>query len=342
MHADLFRRIRSLGWPILDVFVRIGLAQQFFISGLLKVTNWQAALYLSENEYRVSWMDPVTAAYTGVAIELVCPILLVAGLLSRYAAVPMLILSLVVQFNYNAVDSQLFSAALLGWLIVHGAGAFSLDALLRRGLADSALPLAARVVRASNWVRIHIGPWYLSGVRIWLAAALLIGTASMWPNEAQPLAELSRWLPIKSATLWPSVLLLGAGIALLLGWLTRYVSMALAVLSLGAAMMQSLHGSEAYLCATLALLAVFGGGLLSADAALSRLLQRRFPELAGKPAFRLEGLPRVVIVGAGFGGLSCALALRRTRVAVTLIDRSNYHLFQPLAVSGRHCWAFTW
>ena len=296
----------------------------------MKVTNWQAALYLSENEYRVSWMDPVTAAYTGAAIELVCPILLVAGLLSRYAAVPMLILSLVVQFNYNAVDSQLFSAALLGWLIVNGAGAFSLDALLRRGLADSALPLAAAVVRASNWVRIHIGPWYLSGVRIWLAAALLIGTASMWRHEAQPLAELSSWLPIKSAALWPSALLLGAGILLLLGWLTRYLSIALAVLSFGAAMMQSLDGSEAYLCATLALLAIFGGGRLSADAALSWSLRRRFPELEGKPAFGLEGLPRVVIVGAGFGGLTCALALRRTRVSVTLIDRDNYHLFQPL------------
>ena len=329
-HAELFRRIGTLGWPILDVFIRIGLAQNFFVSGLLKITNWQAALYLSENEYRVSWMDPVTAAYTGVAIELVCPILLAVGLLSRYAAIPMLILTLVVQFNYNAVDSQLFSAALLGWLIVYGAGAFSLDALLRRGLADSALPLAASAVRAADWVRTHFSPWYLSGVRIWLAAALLIGTASMWPHALQPPTGLAAWLPIRSATLWPSVSLLGASGLLLLGWLTRYLSIALAVLSLGAAMMQALDGSEAYLCATLALLAVFGGGRLSVDAVLSWLLRRRFPELAGKPAFSLDGLPRVVIVGAGFGGLTCALALRRTRVAVTLIDRSNYHLFQPL------------
>jgi putative oxidoreductase len=328
LHAELFRRIRVLGWPILDVIVRIGLAQQFFVSGLLKVTNWQAALYLSQNEYRVSWMDPVAAAYAGAAIELVCPALLIVGFMSRYAAIGMLILSLVVQFNYNAVDSQLYSAALLGWLVVQGAGAFSLDALLRRGLADSALPMAAKVVRASDWVRVHIAPWYLSGVRLWLAAALLIGTASMWPHHPQSLAELSRWLPLRSATLWSSPLLLAGGILLLVGWLTRYLSIALAMLSLGAAMM--LDGSEAYLCATLALLGIFGGGLLSIDVALTRLLQRRFPELAGRPAFGLEGLPRVVIVGAGFGGLSCALSLRRTRVSVTLIDRDNYHLFQPL------------
>jgi NADH:quinone reductase (non-electrogenic) len=39
---------------------------------------------------------------------------------------------------------------------------------------------------------------------------------------------------------------------------------------------------------------------------------------------------RVLILGGGFGGLSAARALRRLPVQVTLIDRSNYHLFQPL------------
>ncbi|WP_027998748.1 NAD(P)/FAD-dependent oxidoreductase [Sinorhizobium arboris] len=40
--------------------------------------------------------------------------------------------------------------------------------------------------------------------------------------------------------------------------------------------------------------------------------------------------PRVVILGAGFGGLNAAIALRRAPVEVTVIDRRNYHLFQPL------------
>src|SRR6266540_3356999 len=40
--------------------------------------------------------------------------------------------------------------------------------------------------------------------------------------------------------------------------------------------------------------------------------------------------PRVVIIGAGFGGLSAAKALARSPFDVTLIDRHNYHLFQPL------------
>jgi len=40
--------------------------------------------------------------------------------------------------------------------------------------------------------------------------------------------------------------------------------------------------------------------------------------------------PRVVIVGAGFGGLYAAMALGRAPVQVTVVDRQNHHLFQPL------------
>ena len=40
--------------------------------------------------------------------------------------------------------------------------------------------------------------------------------------------------------------------------------------------------------------------------------------------------PHVVIVGAGFGGLEAAKKLARENVRVTVIDRTNYHLFQPL------------
>ena len=42
------------------------------------------------------------------------------------------------------------------------------------------------------------------------------------------------------------------------------------------------------------------------------------------------GRPHVVIVGAGFGGLTAAKGLAKAAVEVTLIDRENHHLFQPL------------
>ncbi len=40
--------------------------------------------------------------------------------------------------------------------------------------------------------------------------------------------------------------------------------------------------------------------------------------------------PHIVIIGAGFGGLTCAQALRHAPVRITLVDRTNHHLFQPL------------
>src|SRR2546428_10452321 len=43
-----------------------------------------------------------------------------------------------------------------------------------------------------------------------------------------------------------------------------------------------------------------------------------------------EHVPRVVIVGGGFGGLAAAKALGRAPVRTLLVDRNNHHLFQPL------------
>ncbi len=45
---------------------------------------------------------------------------------------------------------------------------------------------------------------------------------------------------------------------------------------------------------------------------------------------RLQRVPHVVIVGGGFGGLYAARALREAPVRITLIDKRNHHLFQPL------------
>ncbi len=58
----------------------------------------------------------------------------------------------------------------------------------------------------------------------------------------------------------------------------------------------------------------------------------------------MDSRHRVVIVGGGFGGLNAARALGRADVQVTLIDRRNFHLFQPLlyqvatggSIAGQH------
>ena len=43
-----------------------------------------------------------------------------------------------------------------------------------------------------------------------------------------------------------------------------------------------------------------------------------------------NNLPHLVIIGGGFGGLTLAKALKRAPINITLVDRQNHHLFQPL------------
>jgi len=312
---------RSLG-PVVDLLIRLSLAHSFFVSGILKISHWDTALTLSRYEYPVSWMDPVTAAYIGVTIELLGSILLTVGLATRFAALPMLILSLVIQLNYKALDEQLFWTALFAYFVVRGAGSFSLDRGLSRGLADSALPLAALGVRLLEAVTRYGLPVYKLLLRSWLAATII----AAWLG----LNHLALLLPLASAQVLVAPTAVLAALLLAVGLGTRYVALGLLGTSLAIAMMDPRTTESVYWLMAFALLAVHGPGRLSLDAMINRLLKRRFPQLDGKPAFSLQGLPRVVIVGAGFGGIACATRLVRTPVQITLIDRHNYHLFQPL------------
>src|SRR5258706_7059572 len=138
------------------------------------------------------------------------------------------------------------------------------------------------------------------------------------------------WLPVKSATLVfgnagiSLALLIGGGLATRATALLAVVMIAYLKMTIGDI------GFPLYWTALLLILVTMGPGPYSLDGLVLAGLRRRIPELLGQPAFSLEGLPRVVIVGAGFGGIACARALRHAPVSITLLDQQNYHLFQPL------------
>jgi NADH dehydrogenase/putative oxidoreductase len=317
-YARLMRSSATLLGPGFDLALRLWIASGFFVSGVLKAADWDTALYLAANEYPVRWLAPATAAALGIAVELLGSVLLAAGLATRLAALALGALALVVQFSYSALDAHLFWAALCGWFAARGAGRLSLDRLVAPGLAGSALPFAGRVARGLATVSAHAAPLHLLALRLWLGAALL-----GWGGGSAlvPAASAADFAPLLAA----------AGAALLLpGLATRPTAAALLLAAcgqeLGGAALESLPGW----IMSFGLLALHGAGRWSADGLIERGLRTRFPQLAGRPAFDLDRAPRVVIVGAGFGGLTCAAALARARVAVTLVDRHNYHLFQPL------------
>jgi putative oxidoreductase len=322
------RLIHRLVWSKFDTLIRLGLAQAFFVSGVMKVTHWGATLAAASHDFPVRFMAPITGAYVGVSVEIVGGVLLALGFMTRYAAVALFILSLIGLVASGPADSQLCCAALFGWYALHGAGPFSVDAVLRQGLADSALPVVPRIVAASEWVRVHITPLYLSLVRIWLALALLAGASPIFMRSSGRLSALLIWLPLDLAERIP-VASSWIGALLLLGLGTRYLGALVITVAFADAMMDSRGTDAVYLLVMFAVIVIHGGGRFSLDQAVSTLVNKHLPALMRDPR-TLEGLPRVVIVGAGFAGISCADALKNVAVSVTLIDRVNYHLFQPL------------
>ncbi len=322
------RVLHRLIWPIFDTLIRLGLAQAFFVSGVMKVIHWSATLAAASHDFPVRFMAPVTAAYGGVSVEVVGGVLLALGFMTRYAALALLTLSLISLLAYGPTDSQLCCAALFGWYAIQGAGPFSVDAVLRKGLADSALPVVPRIVAVSVWIRVHITPLYLSLMRAWLALALLVGASPIFIRSSVPLSALMRWLPLDLAAHIP-VPSGWIGALLLLGLGTRYLSVVVIAAVFADAMMDPRGTDSVYLLVMVAVIIIQGGGRFSLDQAVSNFVNRHLPTLMRDPR-ALEGLPRVVIVGAGFAGVSCADALKNVAVSVTVIDRVNYHLFQPL------------
>ncbi|MEZ5583451.1 MAG: FAD-dependent oxidoreductase [Candidatus Competibacteraceae bacterium] len=299
-------------YPPLDLLIRLWLAQSFWVSGILKLADWDNALYLAAHEYPVFWLDPVTAAYLGVSIEVICPVLLALGLATRLAALPLLALSLVIQFEYQALAVNLYWAALFGWYVVMGAGPLALDRLLRQGLAASALPLVRLVSRLFGLMTHYLGPLYRLFIRLWLAS-LLAGLAM----SGSPLLAL----------------LLGGIIPVLLaiGLATRLTALVTIVLLLSGWTMVMIPGKDVfYEALLLGLLFVQGAGPLALDELAMRKLRQRFPHWRNWADQELAQFPHVVIVGAGFAGLKAARGLRLATCRITVIDRHNYHLFQPL------------
>lgn len=309
--------------PWLDLWARLWLAQGFLVSGLLKAGNWDNALALARYEYPLTWLDPVTAAQLGLAIELIAPLLLILGLATRAGALALLALTLVVQVEYLPLEIHLIWVALLGWLAVQGAGPVSLDRRLARGLADSALPGGGLMVRGAAAARRLGVPVYLLVMRLWLGLTL-------WSLASGQGLGAEVWLIPRTLEQVPTAAAAPIALALAAGLLTRAAALALLVLLLGTAMMAPAQTLGLHALALLLLgMILAGAGRWSLDALLGALWRGRFlGRESGSDA--LERLPRVVVVGAGFGGLACVKALRHAPVAITLVDRHNYHLFQPL------------
>jgi len=113
--------------PVMLLILRLWIAHVFWVSGILKLEDFDNTIALFREEYQVPLLPPVFAAIMGTIFEISCPILLTLGLSTRLATLPLLAMTAVIQFTYDQNIQHAYWAMLLGTILCLGAGKFSLD-----------------------------------------------------------------------------------------------------------------------------------------------------------------------------------------------------------------------
>ena len=104
----------------------------FLKAGVIKVSSWETTMGLFREEYRLPVLPPEIAAMLATVFELGCSTLLIVGLGTRLATLPLLGMIATIQlFVYpNAWSEHLVWGAILLFLLTRGPGAVSLDHLI--------------------------------------------------------------------------------------------------------------------------------------------------------------------------------------------------------------------
>lgn len=115
-----------------QLLFRLAVGSVFMKAGLTKIASWASTVALFRDEYQVPVLSPEIAASLATTFELGCSTLLILGLGTRLATLPLLGMIAVIQlFVYpNAWAEHLTWASILVTVLTRGAGAASLDRLV--------------------------------------------------------------------------------------------------------------------------------------------------------------------------------------------------------------------
>jgi putative oxidoreductase len=135
--ADWLDRLARVPLSLHQLLFRLGVASVFLKAGLVKVSSWETTVALFRDEYRVPVLPPDLAATLATTFEILCPALLIVGLGTRLATLPLLGMIATIQlFVYpSAWSEHLVWGSILVFLLTRGPGAISLDQLLARAVA---------------------------------------------------------------------------------------------------------------------------------------------------------------------------------------------------------------
>jgi uncharacterized membrane protein YphA (DoxX/SURF4 family) len=288
--ADGFDMAARRFAPAATLAARLWLAQGFFVSGVVKLSSWPTTLVLYAVEHPVPGFAPHLAAVVGTGIELICPILLALGFMTRIAALPLLATVAFLQFGYQDLTVHWYWMLALGWIVIQGPGAFSLDRAIAAQLASSALPCAGGMARLLTALTRFGGPLAAVGLRLWLAVLAwgaataqaanwtatvgLFGTAGERPYyPAEALAGLAIGVEFLAAALIAT------------GLVTRCAAVALMAAIVILPYPGVGDGLMGWRLLLLGFLVLDGAGELSLDQLLRRRIERLFPSLVGDLAW---------------------------------------------------------
>ncbi len=138
--ASLFARfvstrewLRRFPLSVVQLAMRIGVGLAFFSDGLLKYRSFDYATQLFEEAYKIPLIAPATAARIAMINELTFSTLLLVGLATRLATLPLLAMILIIQIVYPSMwpDHVLWGSVLI-FLLTRGPGPFSIDYVIDR------------------------------------------------------------------------------------------------------------------------------------------------------------------------------------------------------------------
>jgi putative oxidoreductase len=132
--ADLIALVGRFPLSIHQLLFRLAIAGVFLRAGLTKLTSWESTVALFADEYRVPVLAPHLAAAMAAGFEVGCSVLLLLGLGTRLAALPLIGMIMTIQlFVYpQAWSEHLVWGSILLVLVTRGGGGISLDHLIAR------------------------------------------------------------------------------------------------------------------------------------------------------------------------------------------------------------------
>jgi len=132
--AGWLERLPRVPLALHQLLFRLGIASVFLKAGMIKASSWESTVALFRDEYRVPVLPPEIAATLATTFELTCSTLLILGLATRAATVPLLGMIATIQlFVYpDAWSEHTVWSSILLFILTRGPGAVSLDQLIAR------------------------------------------------------------------------------------------------------------------------------------------------------------------------------------------------------------------